>query len=92
MCLTYACHCVTLSFNEVSGDWTGAAARHIQDAHPGAVALLSIGCGADANPRSDVTGDKVEVADTQGREVAAEVQRLLLTGRKATLFASCLGQ
>jgi putative membrane-bound dehydrogenase-like protein len=75
--VTYACHCVTLSNNKVSGDWAGYAQELIQIDHPGAVALVSVGCGADANPRSGVTGDKVEVATRQGAEVAREVKRLL---------------
>ncbi|MBO0698191.1 MAG: neutral/alkaline non-lysosomal ceramidase N-terminal domain-containing protein [Zavarzinella sp.] len=78
---SYACHCVTLSFNKVGGDWAGFAAEAIQSAFPDAVALVSVGCGADANPSSGVTGDKVEVAQLQGREIAAEVKRLSSTFR-----------
>ncbi|MFO0808514.1 MAG: PVC-type heme-binding CxxCH protein [Gemmataceae bacterium] len=77
--VTYACHCVTLSNNKVSGDWAGFAREAIQADHPGAVALVSAGCGADQNPNSGVTGDKVEVATVQGREVARETKRLLGT-------------
>jgi putative membrane-bound dehydrogenase-like protein len=73
---SYACHCVTLSFNKVGGDWAGFAAEAIQSAYPDSVALVSVGCGADANPTSNVTGDKVEAAQLQGREIAAEVKRL----------------
>jgi putative membrane-bound dehydrogenase-like protein len=73
---SYACHCVTLSFNKVGGDWAGFAAEAIQSAFPDSVALVSVGCGADQNPNSNVTGDKVETAQIQGREVAAEVKRL----------------
>jgi putative membrane-bound dehydrogenase-like protein len=75
--VNYACHCVTLSFNKISGDWAGYAQQAIEDDHPGAIALVSIGCGADANPNSHVTGDKVEIAARQGREIADEVNRLL---------------
>jgi hypothetical protein len=60
--VSYACHCVTLSFNKVSGDWAGFAAEMIEKAHPGVVALTSIGCGADSNPSSNVTNDRVDVA------------------------------
>jgi putative membrane-bound dehydrogenase-like protein len=77
--VSYACHCVTLSHNKISGDWAGYAQEAIQDAFPGAVALVSIGCGADANPSSGVSGDKVEVAQRQGAEIAAEVKRLSKT-------------
>jgi hypothetical protein len=74
--VSYACHCVTLSHNKIGGDWAGYAQEAIEDAFPGAVALVSIGCGADANPSSGVTGDKTEVASRQGAEIAAEVKRL----------------
>ncbi len=75
--VSYACHCVTLSNNKVSGDWAGYAQEAIQDAFPGATALVSIGCGADQNPNSGVTGDKSEIASRQGIEIAKEVKRLL---------------
>ncbi|MFO0849369.1 MAG: neutral/alkaline non-lysosomal ceramidase N-terminal domain-containing protein [Gemmataceae bacterium] len=75
----YACHCVTLSHNKVGGDWAGYAAEAIREA-TGGVGLVAIGCGADQNPDSGVTGDKVEVAQVQGRQVAAEVKRLLAGG------------
>lgn len=74
---SYACHCVTLSHNKVSGDWAGYAQTAIQELFPNAIALASIGCGADANPTSGVTGDKVEIAEAQGRQIAQEVKRLL---------------
>lgn len=75
--VNYACHCVTLSNNKISGDWAGYAQQAIEDDHPGAIAMVSIGCGADANPNSGVTGDKVEIAARQGREIADEVKRLM---------------
>jgi putative membrane-bound dehydrogenase-like protein len=75
--LSYACHCVTLSNNQISGDWAGYAQDLIQRDHPGAVALVSIGCGADANPNSGVTGNRADVAAGQGAEIAREVDRLL---------------
>jgi putative membrane-bound dehydrogenase-like protein len=75
--VTYACHCVTLSNNKVSGDWAGFAQEQIEDDHPGAVALVSVGCGADSNPSSGVTGDKVDVARSQGAALAREVRRLV---------------
>src|SRR5262245_42105491 len=75
--VNYACHAVTLSHNKVGGDWPGHAQVAIQDDHKGAVALVSVGCGADSNPSSGVTGDKVEIASRQGMAVAREVKRLL---------------
>jgi len=56
----YACHCVTLSNNKIGGDWAGFAQLAIEKQWPGAVSLISVGCGADINPGSGVTGDKVE--------------------------------
>jgi putative membrane-bound dehydrogenase-like protein len=74
---TYACHAVTLSHNFIGGDWPGFAAEALERQFPGAVAMISIGCGADQNPTSGVTGDKVDVARGQGAELAAEVAAVL---------------
>ena len=76
---SYACHCVTLSDNKLSGDWAGFAQSEIERDFPDAVALMSTGCGADANPESGVTGDKATVATAQGRQLADEVKRMLGT-------------
>ncbi|MCA9086707.1 MAG: hypothetical protein KDA81_21770, partial [Planctomycetaceae bacterium] len=54
----------------------------IERQHPGTVALVSIGAGSDQNPISGVTGDKVEIAEAQGLEIAGEVTRLLSEPRK----------
>ncbi|HEY7311629.1 MAG TPA: PVC-type heme-binding CxxCH protein [Gemmataceae bacterium] len=89
--VSYACHCVTLSNNKISGDWAGYAQELIQDDFPGAVALVSVGCGADSNPSSGVTGDKTEIASRQGAEIAREVKRLadgLLAPVKGKIAAS----
>ena len=75
--VNYACHCVTLSNNKISGDWAGYAQDLIQRDYPKAVAMVSIGCGADQNPSSGVTGDKSDIALQQGVEIAAEVKRML---------------
>src|SRR5262245_646929 len=75
--VSYACHCVTLSDNQVSGDWAGYAQEAIQRDFPGTTALCSVGCGADSNPNSGVTGDRADVAAGQGEEIASEVRRLL---------------
>jgi putative membrane-bound dehydrogenase-like protein len=75
--VSYACHCVTLSNNKISGDWAGFAQQAIQDENPGALALISVGCGADSNPDPRGKGDDVDLAQRQGREIAHEVKRLL---------------
>jgi hypothetical protein len=74
---SYACHCVTLSDNKLSGDWAGFAQSEIQRDFPDTIALMSAGCGADANPESGVTGDKADLAAAQGRQLADEVKRML---------------
>ncbi len=77
----YACHCTTLtgSFNQISGDWSGFAQDYIENDHPGAVALITIGCGADANPKPR---GELEHARQHGRALADEVARLLKAGLK----------
>ncbi|HEV2949898.1 MAG TPA: neutral/alkaline non-lysosomal ceramidase N-terminal domain-containing protein [Gemmataceae bacterium] len=75
--VSYACHCVTLSNNKISGDWAGFAQQAIQDDNPGAVALISIGCGADANPEPRGKGDDIDLAQRQGAAIAREVKRLV---------------
>ncbi|MEJ7591550.1 MAG: neutral/alkaline non-lysosomal ceramidase N-terminal domain-containing protein [Planctomycetaceae bacterium] len=79
----YACHCVTLSDDMISGDWAGYAMDHIQRRNPGCQALISVGCGADSNPRGGVLGSRADAADSLGQEIAEEVQRLLSTQLKA---------
>jgi hypothetical protein len=75
--VSYACHCVTLSHNKISGDWAGYAQEMIEQRFPGCVALVSIGCGSDANPSSGVAGDRLDVATAQGAQISDEVGRLL---------------
>lgn len=89
ICISYACHCVTLSHNKISGDWAGYAQEAIEQRFPGAVALFSAGAGSDSNPSSGVVRDRVDVATAQGAQIADEVARLLqqplrpVTGRLA---------
>ncbi|MFM7057299.1 MAG: neutral/alkaline non-lysosomal ceramidase N-terminal domain-containing protein, partial [Planctomycetota bacterium] len=77
----YACHCTTETgdFNQISGDWAGFAADYLETEYPGAVALIAIGCGADANPSPRGTH---EMARQHGRTLANEVQRLLPSLRR----------
>lgn len=72
--VNYACHCTTLKGGEnfVHSDWAGDASVRIEAAHPGAVALVTIGCGADSDPQPR---GLPEVA-THGRNVADEVARV----------------
>ncbi len=71
----YACHCTTVgASNEIHGDWAGFAQKAMEAAHPEAVALMLIGCGADVGP---YPGSTLEHAQQYGRAVADEVDRLL---------------
>ncbi|MBI5767200.1 MAG: neutral/alkaline non-lysosomal ceramidase N-terminal domain-containing protein [Verrucomicrobia bacterium] len=72
--VNYACHCTVLKGgdNFIHPDWAGDAATRLEAAHPGAAALVTIGCGADADPQPR---GLPEVA-THGKTVAAEVARL----------------
>jgi putative membrane-bound dehydrogenase-like protein len=80
--VNYACHCTTLGgeWNKVHGDWSGCAQEAMERDNPGAIALVSIGCGADANP---FPRGKLENAQAYGDEIAAEVKRLLALPSKA---------
>lgn len=75
---SYACHCTTLGgeLNAVHGDWAGVAAQALEQAHPGLVALVAIGAGADANP--DPRGT-LALVEQHGTALAKEVNRLLST-------------
>jgi neutral ceramidase len=71
----YACHCTTVgSRNHVGGDWAGFSNTHIEEKYPSAVALTTIGCGADVGPQP---GGNLELASQHGAAIAGEVERLL---------------
>jgi hypothetical protein len=74
--VNYACHNTTLrpNFKQIHGDWAGSAQEFIEAEHPGAIAMVTIGCGADADPCPHGT---VELCRQHGRAMADEVNRLL---------------
>ena len=74
--VNYACHGTTLGgdVNQVHGDWMGEAQRIIEANHPGVIALITIGCGADANPEPRL---KMEYTTLHGKAIADEVDQLL---------------
>lgn len=96
--VNYACHNTTLrgSFKQIHGDWAACAQEYIEADHPGTVALVTIGCGADADPCPHGT---VGLCKQHGRSLADEVKRLLagpfrpvdfkLTAKMATLDVPC---
>ncbi len=92
--VNYACHATTLrgNFRQIHGDWVTCAQEAIEAGFPGTIAMVTIGCGADADPYPHGT---VELCEQHGRAVADEVQRLLdgplrpvsgaISARKTTL-------
>lgn len=88
---SYACHCTTLAGtdNHICGDWAGYAQEAIQNTLPGVTALITIGCGADANPESrmmpmpdgqeEVFNTRLAYAKAHGEALSEEVQRLLIS-------------
>lgn len=75
----YACHATTLEGNyyRVNPDWPGYAAKDLEEAHAGLVALCTIGCGADSNPEPRGGPRAREHAEAHGRELSAEVARVM---------------
>ncbi|NQT17498.1 MAG: sulfatase-like hydrolase/transferase, partial [Planctomycetes bacterium] len=71
--VNYACHATAVRSYGVHGDWPGSAQLAIESNHPGAIAMVAAGCGADANPNPF---DEAAV-DQHGQAVADEVERLL---------------
>ena len=74
--VSYACHGTALSgkLNQINGDWISEAQQRIEANHPGALAMVAIGCGADADPEPR---GKIEDAASHGQEIADKVDRLL---------------
>lgn len=74
--INYACHNTILrnKFLKIHGDWTGSAQSFIEAEHPGALCLITIGCGADSDPYPHGT---TELCDRHGRAIADEATRLL---------------
>jgi hypothetical protein len=73
---SYACHCTTVTgeFNRICGDWSGYAQEALQREHPGAIALIALGCGGDANPNPR---PGFELAKQHGEEIAVGVDAVL---------------
>jgi hypothetical protein len=78
----YACHNTTLrgNFKQIHGDWAGCAQQFIEADSPGTVAMITIGCGADADPCPHST---VALCEQHGRALADECRQLLAGDWKA---------
>ncbi|HEY0669563.1 MAG TPA: hypothetical protein VGD22_15380, partial [Sphingobacteriaceae bacterium] len=81
--INYACHAVSLreGINQYHGDWVGEAQRLMEESQPGAIAMVAIGCGADANPIvKDIEKlEPLQRANAYGQMIADEANRLLTT-------------
>lgn len=79
--VNYACHGISLGadVNEFHGDWMGEAQKAIETKHPGAVAMIAIGCAGDAHP---IKRDKMEYLQSYGKEIAANVDQVIAAGLK----------
>jgi neutral ceramidase len=86
----YACHNTTMQFYEWCGDYAGFAQIELEKAHPEAVALYWIGCGADSNP---LPRSKIELCQKYGKELADAVEDVMkkpmtpLTAKITTKYA-----
>jgi hypothetical protein len=74
--VNYACHGTTMdgNINVIHNDWIGEAQKFIEANHPGAIAMIAIGCGADANPQPR---GNIEHATLHGKEISDNVEKLL---------------
>ncbi len=73
-----ACHCTTMADtpNHICGDWAGYAQEYLERDQSGAIALVTLGCGADADPKPR-TG--LEFAKQNGAAISTAVNKLLLS-------------
>lgn len=85
--INYACHCTTLggAFNKLHGDWAGCVQEQLEREHPGCTAMVSIGCGADANP--EPRKDDLAIVRAHGDEIAREVAKMLKNKKAWTSIA-----
>lgn len=74
--INYACHGTTLGgdVHKIHGDWIAEAHRLIEARHPGATALIALGCAGDANPSPRGAMENVQ---QHGKEIADNVDKLL---------------
>ena len=75
----YACHCTTIGGrNHIHGDWAGYSNDAIEKRFTDAIALTTVGCGADIGPQPSGNAD---VARAHGQSIADEVWSLYSGGR-----------
>lgn len=81
--VNYACHGTTLegNINKIHGDWISEARHQIEANHPGAMALIAIGCAGDADPKprgipENVKQNAKEIADNVDKVLASQLEPL----------------
>lgn len=78
--VSYACHNTSIGGrnfdNRISGDWVGYAQKSIERNHPGAIAMVTLGCAGEARPNEH---GGLEAARRFGDLIAGEVSRLTST-------------
>jgi len=72
--LSYACHCTTIGLNVIHGDWAGCAQAKLESDFPGAIALVSLGCGGDQNPEPRGT---LRLVQQHGEDMASIAGRMV---------------
>jgi len=89
--VNYACHGTTLpgDVNQLHGDWMGEAQKLIEAKYPGAVALMAIGAGADANPQPRGKMDHIKM---HAKEISDQVEKLLTSAQLQPLTAPPTGR
>jgi neutral ceramidase len=86
---SYACHCTTVSMNQIHSDWAGCASDDLEMRFPGMIALTAIGCGADQSPnprRQDILPKLHGV--TLSREVVRVINEPMTAVRGPVKLAS----
>lgn len=83
----YACHSTVLPFYKFTGDYSGWAQIDLENAHPGATAIFSAGCGGDINP---LPRREIRYAEQYGHMLASAVEETLMqkTGKLAPKLAT----
>lgn len=89
--VNYACHGTTLSgdINRMHGDWMGESQKLIEARYPGALALIAIGAGADANPQPR---GKMEHVQMHAKEIADHLEKLLTSSQWQPLTSPPIGR
>ncbi|MEJ0103857.1 MAG: hypothetical protein WDO19_15420 [Bacteroidota bacterium] len=81
--VSYACHGTTFEgINKINGDWIVEAKQIIEARHPGSMAMVALGCAADADPNprgsiEDVKKNGQEIADNVDKLLGAQLQPLV---------------